>query len=142
MTPDSRQKLKSLLIDDESYRQFVYSDLTGHLTVGIGRNITTRGISQKEALFMLDEDIFYFSSKLSQLLSFFDNLDDARKIVLINICFNVGVQGLLNFKDMLSYIEKKDYNKASDEILDSKAAHQCPHRYQRLAYIMRTGELP
>ena len=141
MTPESRQKLKSLLISHESYKQFPYSDTTGHLTVGIGRNLSSRGISQNEALTLLDDDILYFSSKLSHVLPFFDKLDDNRKIVLIDMCFNLGINGFLVFKSMLDALERNDFGKAADEILSSKAAEQCGERYQQLAYIMRTGEI-
>jgi lysozyme len=139
--PESRKKLKELLFDHEDYKQFPYSDTTGHLTIGIGRNLSTRGISISEAFQFLDDDILYFSPKLSSLFPFFDGLDDNRQIVLIDMCFNVGINGLLNFKDMLEAIKNKDWQKASEEIINSKAAEQCPNRYQKLAYIMKTGEL-
>jgi lysozyme len=140
-TPETRQKLKNLLVQQESYRQFPYIDNTGHLTIGIGRNLSDRGISSNEALALLDDDIFYFSSKLSSLFSFFDSLDDNRQIVLVDMCFNLGFNGLLNFRDMLDAIERGDFERASQEILDSKAANQARDRYDQLAYIMRTGEL-
>jgi lysozyme len=141
MTPENRKKLKDLLIQHESYKQFLYTDTTGHLTIGIGRNLSDRGISSTEALTLLENDIFYFSAKLSHFLVFFDLLDDNRKIALIDMCFNLGVHGFLEFKEMLEHLENKDWDKASDEILNSKAAHQNPNRYEQLAYIIKTGEL-
>lgn len=141
MTPELRQKLKSLLIDDEKYRQFLYPDTTGHQTIGIGRNLSARGISLTESLMLLDDDILYFSSKLASSLTIFNSLEDVRKIVLINMCFNLGFNGLLEFHKMLEHLKNGDYESASLEILQSKAASQCPYRYQRLAHIMKTGEL-
>lgn len=141
MTPDVRQKLKNLLVQHESYRQFPYTDTTGHLTIGIGRNLSDRGISSSEALQLLDDDIFYFSSKLDHLLPFFNGMDDNRKIVLVDMCFNLGVHGLLEFQEMLKAIEDKNYELASEQILKSKAADQDVNRYQQLSYIMKTGEL-
>ncbi len=141
MTPESRHKLRNLLIDHESYRQFPYMDTTGHLSIGIGRNITDRGISQSEALILLDDDIQYFSSKLSRLFHWFDGLDDNRKICLVDLIFNLGVNGFCGFTRMLAAIENDDFETCSEEILSSKAALQCPERYQQLAHIMRTGEL-
>ena len=141
MTPEIRSKLKNLLTLHESYRQFPYVDTTGHVTIGIGRNLSTRGVSTSEALSLLDDDIFYFTSKLSNILPYFNDLDYSRQIVLVDMCFNLGVNGLLEFSQMLSAIEMKDWNKAADEILNSKAAHQDVNRYEQLAYIMKTGEL-
>lgn len=141
MTPESRQKLKNLLVQHESYRQFLYTDTTGHLSIAIGRNLSDRGISLSEALTMLDNDILYFSSKLSALISLYDELCDERKIVLVDMCFNLGVNGFLEFRKMLSAIERGDFNEASQEILNSKAAIQSPDRYQQLSHVMKTGEL-
>jgi lysozyme len=141
MTPDSRKKLKELLCSHESYKQFPYTDLTGHLTIGIGRNLSDRGISSGEALQLLDDDVLYFSSKLNSLFPFFINLDEIRQIALIDMCFNLGINGLLGFQSMLEAIEKGDMDEAARQILDSKAAHQCTDRYQQIAYIMKTGEL-
>ena len=141
MTPEGKQKLKSLLVKSEAYKQFPYTDTTGHLTVGIGRNLTNRGISVTEALYLLGDDIFYFSGKLATYLSYFDELSENRQIVLIDMCFNLGLNGLLNFKNMINALEQHDYNAAADEILNSKAALQTGERYHILANIMRTGEL-
>ena len=141
MTPEAKQKLKNLLIKHEELKQFAYVDTTGHLTIGIGRCLSTRGISVNEALYLCDDDILYFSDKLNYLIGCYNLLSDVRKIVLIDICFNVGVNGLLNFKDMLAALEINDFEKAADEILNSKAAEQCPERYHQLANIMRTDEI-
>lgn len=141
MTPESRVKLKGMLIEDEDCKLFPYTDTTNHLSIGVGRNLSERGISSNEAMQMLDNDIMYFTAKLDSLFDFFSQLDDNRKIVLINICFNVGVNGFLGFSRMLQFVKERDFEKASHEILQSKAASQCPNRYQRLAYVMKTGEL-
>lgn len=141
MTPEAKQKLKNLLLNHESYRKFVYTDTTNHLTIGIGRNLSDRGISQSEALYLLDEDITYFTEKLRRYVSFFVALSDNRQIALIDMCFNLGIQGFLGFKSMLFALSKHDYDKAASEILDSKAAHQCPDRYLKLADIIRTDEI-
>jgi lysozyme len=139
MTPELRQKLRGLLLQHEGFRQFPYTDTTGHLTIGIGRNLDSRGISQNEAFILLDDDSLYFSSKLSSVLPFFDSLDGIRQIALVDMCFNLGVNGLLEFKNFLGFVEKKDWKNASAELLDSKAAAQCVDRYKRLAEIILTG---
>ena len=141
MTPDSKQKLKTLLLEHEAYKQFVYSDSTGNLTIGVGRNLSARGISITEAIQLLEDDIIYFYSKLAHYVSFFDKLSDNRKIVLVDLCFNVGLNGFLKFTDMLQALAREDYNKAADEILNSKAAVQCPERYHQLALMMRNDQL-
>jgi lysozyme len=141
MTPESRQKLKTLLVQHESYKQFPYVDTTGHLTIGIGRNLKDRGISLNEALYLLDEDAIYFSNKLSTTLNFWDNLNEARQIALVDMCFNLGLQGLMGFRDMMLAIEANDFDRASQEMLDSKWATQVGERATSLARIMKDGEI-
>ena len=141
MNPDARQKLRGLLLEHESYRQFPYTDTTGHITIGIGRNLDSRGISQNEAFTLLDDDIIYFTSKLNSALSFYPGLDEIRQIVLIDMCFNLGINGLLTFDKFLGFVEDHDWENASKELLNSKAAQQCPDRYKNLSEIILTGEL-
>lgn len=141
MTPEAKQKLKSLLISHEKYVQFPYFDTTGHITVGIGRNLSDRGVSTTEALQLLDDDLIYFTNKLIHYLPFFFDISENRKIALIDMCFNLGINGFLEFTKMLSAVERKDYQQASEEILNSKAAQQCPDRYNKLSNIMLTDEI-
>jgi lysozyme len=141
MTPDNRRLLRNLLVSDEAYRQHPYLDSTGHTTIGIGRNLTDRGISYEEALDLLDNDIIYFSNRLNHNFEFFGELDDCRKIVLINMCFNLGIGGLLGFKRMLRALQLCDYDAASKEMIDSTWSIQVKGRATRLARMMQTGEL-
>lgn len=141
MTPEGKQKLKALLVRHETYKQFPYTDITGHLTVGIGRNLSDRGITASEAFYLLDEDIVYFTSKLNHFLKFFPILSESRQIALIDMCFNLGIQGLLNFTQMISALERGDYAEAAKEMLDSKWANQVGERAICLANVIRTGEL-
>lgn len=141
MTPEARQKLKGLLLAHESFRQFPYTDTTNHLTIGIGRNLSDRGISSSEALYLLDDDVTYFIGKLNHFLPFFVSIDENRQIALVDMCFNLGIQGFLNFKNMILALEAGDYERASQEMLDSKWAEQVGDRAIRLAHIVRTGEI-
>jgi lysozyme len=141
MLPENRKKLRDLITGSETYKQFPYNDTTGHLTIGIGRNLYDRGVSLNEALTMLDNDILYFTARLDHNIDYFSELDDIRKMVLISMCFNCGVLGLLKFTRMLEALKNKDYETAANEILDSKAHAQTGYRYEVLADMMRTGEM-
>jgi lysozyme len=141
MTPDGRQKLKALLVSHEEYRQFPYTDTTGNLTIGIGRCLTTRGISTIEAFQLLDDDVLYFASKLDHNLPFYSDLSEPRQIALIDMCFNLGINGLLDFKETIQALNDKDYEKAAQCMLDSKWATQVGERATCLANIIKTGTL-
>ena len=145
-------RLKYVLIRHEGIRLFPYCDKTGKrfkstsecgkLTIGIGRNLEDRGITKDEALYMLENDIMYVKDKLEESLWFFNELDNIRQEVLINMAFNLGLAGLLKFKNMIKALEKKDYTKASEEMLNSKWANQVKNRAKELAHAMKYGEYP
>jgi lysozyme len=66
-------------------------------------------------------------------------LNVTRREVLVEMIFQLGLNGVLGFKKMIEALEAMDYEKAADEILDSKAARQCPERFQEYADLMRVG---
>lgn len=66
------------------------------------------------------------------------NLSERRRAVLVNVCYNVGFHGLIEFHDMLSAMKAGDWNAAAAELLDSKAAVRNPDRYKRLAKQLLT----
>ncbi|PWU07239.1 MAG: lysozyme [Verrucomicrobia bacterium] len=136
-----RQKLKSQLLLDEAYKQFPYTDTTGHLTIGIGRNLQSNGISMDEALYLLDNDIMQCEKDLWHYCAFYQNLDNARKSCLVNICFNIGIQSFLGFKNMIAALNAKNYTLAAEEMLNSYWARQVGVRATKLAQIMETGQL-
>jgi lysozyme len=145
MSESIKKRLMIMLQDEEGYRQFPYKCTAGVLTVGIGRNLHHRGISLEEAKILLANDIDYHTDKLERGLpidkyTFWSDLNDARKAVLIDMCVNLGQAGFYRFKDMLKALEKKDYETASKEMLDSKWAKQVKGRAVKLADMMKSGE--
>ena len=116
-----------------------YQCTANKTTIGYGRNLEEKGITEVEANFMLAEDVSFFSNELSKKLYYFDNLNDARQAVLINMAFNLGVEGLMKFKMTLSYIENQYYEQASVEMMDSKWAVQVGNRAYELSEQMKTG---
>jgi lysozyme len=142
MTPEAKLKLRQLLTKHEDIKLFPYADtIKGKLTIGCGRNLTDRGISLTEAFTLLDDDIIYFSAKLAQYLPWFSELSENRQIALIDLTFNVGVQGVLNFTNFLHLLEQKDYVSAADDLLKTKWADQVGERAPCLANIIMTDTI-
>ncbi len=133
-----RQLLKSQLELHEGLRLKPYRDTVGKLTIGYGRNLDDVGISPEEAELMLDNDI---DAALKQLRTVdeFNDLDDVRQTVMLNMCFNLGFYGLMSFSKMWRAIEREDYAEASKQMLNSLWARQVGSRADELAKIMRTG---
>lgn len=131
--------LRQQLIRHEGVMLFPYSDSTGHITIGCGRNLTDCGISEAEALQMLETDMQKHVAELRSALPWVDRLDEVRQTVIANMAYNLGVPGLLKFKQTLAAVESGDYVKAGDLMLQSRWATQVKMRAQELARLMKTG---
>lgn len=132
-------RVKERLRKAEGLRLKPYVCPAGKLTIGYGRNIQDKGISIGEAEYLLDNDIKNAYRELKQNLPWVEDLSENRQIVLLDMCFNLGMTGLLGFKRTLSFIEKGDYLKASQEMLKSKWAKQVGKRAVELSDLMRLG---
>lgn len=77
---------------------------------------------------------------LRSRLPWYDSLDEARQGVLANMAFQMGVDGLLGFRNTLAMVERGEYAAAADGMMASKWAQQTPRRAARLSQQMRTGE--
>jgi lysozyme len=132
--------LQKQLVLHEGVRLKPYRCTAGRLTIGIGRNLDDVGISQDEALLLLRNDIARALSAVRTELPWFDRLDNIRQRVLVDMCFNLGIDGLLAFKQTLAAIAGGDYDRAATEMLNSRWAAQVGERARRLARMMRTGK--
>lgn len=136
-------KITAQLRQDEGARACAYRDTLGFLTIGVGRLIDERragaGLRAHEIDFLLANDITDRVEALNRTLPWFKDLDDARQAVLVNMAFQLGVEGLLAFKTSLGLIEQRDYKNAADQMLRSRWAGQTPARAWRMAKQMDTG---
>lgn len=136
-------ELKKQLELDEDRKKSAYQDSEGWWTIGIGRLIDARkggGLRDSEIDFMFNNDVQDRIDEVTRRLPWFQNLDDARKGVLLNMSFQLGVDGLLKFRKTLEQIRLGNYNVAADMMLESLwAKEQTPARARRLSKQMRTG---
>lgn len=133
---------KSLLERHEGLRLKPYFCTSNKLTIGYGRNLDDRGISEAEASAMLTNDLIDAERQCLDKFKFFGKLGDVRKAVLIDMTVNLGIDGLSKFKKTLSLIASGQYKEASIEMLDSLWARQVKSRAIRLSEMMDTGRWP
>lgn len=124
---------------DEGERLKPYRDTVGKLTIGIGRNLDDVGISEEESAFLLANDIAKVEKQLDEKIPWWRRLTINRQRVLVNMAFNMGIFGLLGFKNTLAFVQMGDYSRAADNMLLSKWAKQVKGRAVRLAELMRSG---
>jgi len=139
---DKKQLTKELR-RDEGVVPFAYQDHLGYWTIGVGRLIDKKkggGLSDAEIDFLLSNDIDRFEKQIIDALPWYGRLDDVRQRVLVNMAFNMGIAGLLGFKNTLAMVERGDYSGAAKGMLASKWAGQVGERAKRLATMMETGK--
>lgn len=126
----------------EGERLKPYRCPAGKLTIGVGRNLDDRGITAEESAFLLASDIAREERELIRALPWVAGLDEVRQRVLLDMAFNLGLSGLLKFKQTLATIQAGDYQRGATMMLDSKWAQQVGTRAERLARMMVTGKDP
>lgn len=138
---DRRQLIQDLH-NDEGCVLHAYKDSLGFLTIGVGRLIDGRkggGITEAEADYLLGNDIDYIYGKLKDDLPWFLMLSEGRQRALCNMAFQLGIDGLFNFKKTLYLISVGEYLEASKEAMRSKWARQTPERATRVSRLLANG---
>lgn len=128
---------------DEGEVLTAYPDHLGYLTIGVGRMIDRRKggcISKDESAYLLNNDIAARDSGLRSRLSWYGQLDEVRQAALLNMAFQIGVDGLLGFVRMLACVRDGRFAEAETHALQSKWATQTPARAKRVARQLASGE--
>lgn len=131
-------RLARQLITDEGLRLKPYRCPAGKLTIGVGRNLDDRGITEAEAMGLLDNDIKDFWARIITQLPWALLAPEPVQEVLVNMAFNLGVQGLLGFKKTLAHLQAGEYELAEMEMLSSEWARQVGARANRLAAMVHS----
>lgn len=139
MNNDAITLAKKLLVDHEGFRLFPYHCSSGKLTIGIGRNLEDRGITQPEALMMLNNDVEYFAKELEKQVPCFKSLNSVRQAVWIDMAFNLGLKNFFEFKNMIAAANRGDYTSSALAMMQSKWAKQVGRRANQLSELFVTG---
>ena len=121
-------RLKKQLVVHEGLELKPYKCTANKTTIGVGRNIEEVGISEDEAMYLLNNDIKNVVAQCQATFSWFDGLTDIRKEAIVNLVFNMGLSTFCKFKKTISYIEQGLYELAGTELLDSNYARQVGQR--------------
>ncbi len=129
------------LVEDEGYRPKPYKDSLGKLTIGFGHLIkegeTFDDLTPHKAVEMLRKDYANASEDVERM---YDWADGDVKLVLINMTYQMGSNGLSKFQKTINYLKTDQYDLAAGEMLTSRWANQTPRRASRLAgRIMSLG---
>lgn len=141
MMPESMKlNLRKRLVKDEGYENFPYIDTLGNITIGIGYNLSARGLPDTFINAQYEDDVQFFYNALNERFDWFKELSEPRQIVLVDMCF-MGFKKFCGFNRMLAALSKFNYYTAANELLDSAWARTVGNRAVELSRIMKTGEL-
>ena len=136
---------------EEGFRNAPYLCSEGFVTIGIGTKLhNSKGLNPKDfpirvSLAMANEWLeSELKIKQGKLLSFetntnclvYKNLSEDRKAVIDSMAYQMGVKGVLKFRNMWKALKALDYPEAARQALDSKWAKQTPERANRHARII------
>ena len=115
----NRDALTDQLIREEGMVLHVYDDSLGHPTLGVGRLVSSdRGISEAEAIYLLDNDITLVCQDLDRNVPWWGDTPECVQHALCDLAFNLDIVQLLKFSKTLALLEASDCQAASIELLD------------------------
>ena len=135
--------LKKRIRDHEGFIAKPYLDSLGKATIGYGHLITDedefengKEYSKNELLKLFDKDFAKAEMGADQLVGHIPELHIEAKNIVTEMVFQLGTQGVRNFRKMISALEARDYQRASAEMLDSRWHAQTTNRCENLSKIM------
>lgn len=131
---------------DEGFRARAYPDpLSGAEPWTVGYGATGPDIgpdtvwTEPQAADDLSRRAGALTIEMQETFAWFRGMPYLRQDCCVNLAYNVGFAGFCAFHQMITALAGGDYDRASEQMLDSRWAHQVPHRAARLATQMRTG---
>lgn len=137
------EQLAADLKKDEGWREHAYQDHLGYWTIGYGFLIDQRrggklpkAVAEYWLEYLIEERI----KALCERLPWFVDMPDDVQRALLNMSYQLGINGLLNFRKMLAALERCDRHEAARQALDSTWARQTPARAKRMAALIRGSQ--
>ena len=137
----NRDKLHKSLVAHEGFRTLPYIDTTGHISIGVGHNLSAKGLSRSMVWTLLDQDIADALSEMDHY-PWFAGLDDVRQRVMVEMMFNMGPGTFATFRLLIAAMAEQRYASAALEMMHSTWAAQVGTRATHLAEMMRLGKDP
>jgi lysozyme len=121
-------EVKQMLVRHEGIRIFPYKCSENYLTISCGRNLETNGISEEEAMYLLDNDIKRVKEELNMNFGAWRTMPEKARMVCIDMTFQMGITGFMKFRKTRQLMEMGLWLESSEEILRSRYNLQTPNR--------------
>ena len=117
----------------EGFSSTVYQCTEGYDTIGYGFAVKDLYLSKEICDKLLEQKISELNLRISQKFKWFKDSPKQVKEVVINMCYQLGINGFSKFRRTIYYLETEQYEEASEEMLDSLWARQTPNRAKELS---------
>ncbi len=140
--------LRRRLLVAEGKRNHLYRDTAsglgfenkpGYVSIGIGYNIDKRGLPDDIIYMLFERDMAESCHEIRTTFPWTKELDEARREVIEEMCFNMGIEKLKAFQATLGALQRGQFAEAAGHLRDSLVYRQLPKRYEALAKILETG---
>jgi lysozyme len=152
----SFERIYKELSQEEGVRYLPYKDTVGIWTVGLGHNMQAMPVANiihrpfgngdkltpDESAMLFRRDLTNVFNDLDKRLPWWRDNDAARQYVLISLCFNLGIAGLIQFKNTLAAYQSKNWTKVVSGLKQSKWYKQVAARGPKLCNIITSGTFP
>ena len=143
----NKDKLREELAEDEGCKFEIYLDHLGLPTFGIGHLVVEGDpehgqpvgtpVDNERVRQVFALDIASTLDECHVLYPDFDDLPEEAQLIIANMMFNMGRPRLSKFKGMKAGVDARDWNRAADEMVDSRWYDQVTNRAKRLVARMR-----
>ena len=134
------ENLLKRIKESEGYSSTVYQCTEGYDTIGYGFAIKDLSLSKEVSDIILKEKITKLKKDIENKFEWVINSPDVIQDVVIEMCYQLGVNGFSKFKKTIYYLETEQYWEASIEMLDSLWSRQTPNRSKKLSERVRSAQ--
>ena len=129
----SRKQFIEKLIEHEGCVLTVYQDSLGIDTIGYGFAIKDLFLNKDICDTILERKLKDLKDKIDSKFDWYKYMPQEIKDIVVEMCYQLGVYGFSCFKKTIAYLQDKQWEEASVEMLDSRWAEQTPHRARELS---------
>ena len=119
--------------EHEGYVGIVYKDSLGIDTIGYGFAIKDLELDRDICDIILERKLHNLEDSVNLKFSWFMYMPQEIKNVVLEMCYQLGVNGFSKFKKTISFLQDRQFEEASVEMLDSLWAKQTPNRAKELS---------
>ena len=146
------EALVSRIKHEEGFRALPYQDTRGFETIGYGTKFplldsdwncdafTHAGVTERQADCLLRSRLSDHYIELSHRWGPFNKQPEPVQMALLDMVYQLGVDGVLGFHEMLPALARHDYAAAIREAMDSVWDRETPSRVDRVVSVFRSQE--